>query len=79
MTNKTSVFDSNGAEVTATVAGNNPFALTATYTFNVLGTNFSPDIIPKPGDIVTGTGVAQTQLFLLPQLLSQSRSMIKTL
>ena len=57
MTNKTSVFDSNGAQVTATVAGNNPVALTATYTFSVLGTNFSPDIIPSPGDIVTGTGI----------------------
>jgi len=57
MTNKTSVFNSNGAQVTATVAGNNPVALTATYTFSVLGTNFSPDIIPRPGDIVTGTGI----------------------
>jgi len=64
MTNKTSVFDSNGAQVTATVAGNNPVALTATYTFSVLGTNFSPDIIPSPGDIVTGTGISANTTIL---------------
>ena len=57
MTNKTSVFNPNGLQVTATVAGNNPVALTATYTFSVFGTNFSPDVIPRPGDIVTGTDV----------------------
>ena len=64
MTNKTSVFNPNGLQVTATVAGNNPVALTATYTFSVFGTNFSPDVIPRPGDIVTGTGITANTTIL---------------
>ena len=64
MTNKTSVFNPNGVQVTATVAGNSPVALTATYTFSVFGTNFSPDVIPRPGDIVTGTGITANTTIL---------------
>mgnify|MGYP003633186786 FL=1 len=55
MTNKTSLFDSNGFAASATVAGNGtgtPGSLTATYRFNVEATNFSPDVI----QIMTQTG-----------------------
>ena len=60
MTNKTSLFDSNGFAASATVAGNGtgtPGSLTATYRFNVDATNFSPDVIPRIGDIVTGVDI----------------------
>jgi len=61
MTNKTSLFNSNGLAASATVAGNSTGgaagSLTATYRFNVDATNFSPDIIPRIGDIVTGVNI----------------------
>ena len=61
MTNKTSLFNSNGLAASATVAGNSTGgaagSLTATYRFNVDATNFSPDVIPRIGDIVTGVNI----------------------
>ena len=64
MTNKTSLLLSNGITTTVTVAGNNPVALTATYEFLVNATNWSPDITPIVGDIVTGTDVSANTTIL---------------
>ena len=64
MTNKTSALLSNGITTTVTVAGNNPVALTATYEFLVNATNWSPDITPIVGDIVTGTDVSANTTIL---------------
>ena len=68
MTNKTSLFNSNGLAASATVAGNSTGgaagSLSATYQFSVDATNFSPNVIPRIGDIVTGTGVSANTTIL---------------